>query len=157
MIELLSRCPDAKAEIEQFSRHSAGALKAGALAARLRQEGLPTPRDGDVELWLNNQRRNAEASPVVQKALLLTSLSRMWYGDMPPDEQQLMFDAMEEIGAPEAARHYRAIAAAMDDPDTLDKLTNDSDSWKFELEIATAEYILTHRMEFLSLPQENTD
>lgn len=157
MIELLSRCPDAKAEIEQFSRHSAGALKAGALAARLRQEGLPTPRDGDVELWLNNQRRNAEASPVVQKALLLTSLSRMWYGDMPPDEQKLMFDAMEEIGAPEAARHYRAIAAAMDDPEVLDKLTDDSDSWKFELEIATAEYILAHRMDFLSLPQENTD
>jgi hypothetical protein len=55
---------------------------------------------------------------------------------------------MEEIGAHEAAARYRAIAAAMDDPETLDKLTADSNSWKFELEIATAEYILKHSSEF---------
>ena len=62
----------------------------------------------------------------------------------------MVFKAMEEIGAGQAAARYRAIAAAMNDPDTLDKLTEDSDSWKFELEIATARYILAHSAAFLA-------
>lgn len=147
MIELLSRCPDAEDDIDRFCKHDSMPLKAGALAARLRRAGLPTPRDGDVQLWLENHNRTAD-TPAVAKALLLTSLSRLWYGDMPADEQEQMLAAMEEIGATEAARHYRAIAAAMDDPETLDKLTENSDSWKFELEIATAEFILRHSADF---------
>lgn len=149
MIELLARCPDSQAEIDRFCAHASRPLKAGALAARLRQAGLPTPRDGDVQLWLENNNRTAD-KPEIARALLLTSLSRLWYGDMPPDEQEQMLAAMEEIGATEAASHYRAIAAAMDDPEQLDKLTENSDSWKFELEIATAEYILKHAAAFLS-------
>lgn len=149
MVELLARCPDAAAEIEHFCNHTSMPLAAGALGARLRQAGLPTPRDGDVQLWLENNGREAD-SPELKKAVLLTSLSRLWYGDMLPAEQEEMLKAMEEIGAGQAAARYRAIAAAMNDPDTLDKLTEDSDSWKFELEIATARYILAHSAAFLA-------
>lgn len=149
MLELLARCPDADAEIEHYAGHSSKALVAGALAAKLLKAGLPTPRDGNVQLWLENRSREAD-SPVLQKAVLLTSLSRLWYGDMLPEEQEQMLAAMEEISATEAASRYRAIAAAMDDPETLDKLTEDSDSWKFELEIATGHYILSHSDAFLT-------
>ena len=64
---------------------------------------------------------------------------------------------MQEIGATEAAARYRAIAAAMDEPEQLDQLTADSDSWKYELEIATAEYILRNSAAFLSPAPEITD
>ena len=156
MIELLARCPDAQAEIDRFCTHESRPLKAGALAARLLKAGLPTPRDGDVQLWLDNHKREAD-KPELAKAVLLTSLSRLWYGDMLPAEQEQMLAAMEEIGATEAAGHYRAIAAAMDDPEALDKLTENSDSWKFELEIATAEYILRHSAVFLPAAAEIAD
>lgn len=149
MVELLSRCPDSESEIEQYCRHDSKPLAAGALAAKLRKAGLPTPRDGDVQIWLENNQK-ATDSPVLKKAELLTSLSRLWYGDMLPAEQEEMLKAMEEIGATQAAARYRAIAAAMDDPDELDKLTADSDSWKFELEIATARFILAHSAAFLT-------
>lgn len=119
------------------------------MGAKLRQAGLPTPRDGDVQLWLENHGREA-TSPVLQKAVLLTSLSRLWYGDMLPAEQEQMLAAMEETGATRAAARYRAIVEAMDEPETLDKLTEDSDSWKFELEIATARFILNHSANFLT-------
>lgn len=156
LVELLARCPDAQAELEQYARHEALCFRAGAMAARLRQAGLPTPRDGDVELWLTNRSQTAD-SPAVQKALLLTSLSRLWYGDMLPGEQEQMLTAMEEIGAVEAASHYRAIVQAMDDPDTLDKLTENSDTWKFELEIATGRFILENAAAFLRPAPEITD
>ena len=147
VIELLSRCPDAEAEINQYCQHESIALRAGALGAKLRRAGLPTPRDGDVQLWLENHNRTAD-TPLLQKAVLLTSLSRLWYGDMLPGEQEQMLLAMEEIGATTAAGRYRAIVAAMDKPDELDKLTEDSDSWKFELEITTAQFILNNAAEF---------
>lgn len=156
LVELLARCPDAQAEIDHYSHHEARCFRAGAMAARLHQAGLPTPRDGDVELWLTNRNRNSD-SPAVQKALLLTSLSRLWYGDMLPAEQEQMLAAMEEIGASEAARHYRGIVQAMDDPDKLDQLTANSDSWKFELEIATGQFILDNAPAFLTPTTENTD
>lgn len=149
MIELLSRCPDSSTEIEQYCKHDSLPLAAGAMGAKLRQAGLPTPRDGDVQLWLENHGREA-TSPVLQKAVLLTSLSRLWYGDMLPAEQEQMLAAMEETGATRAAARYRAIVEAMDEPETLDKLTEDSDSWKFELEIATARFILNHSANFLT-------
>lgn len=149
MVELLSRCPDSESEIEQYCHHDSKPLAAGALAAKLRKAGLPTPRDGDVQIWLENNQKTAD-SPVLKKAELLTSLSRLWYGDMLPAEQEEMLKAMEEIGATQAAARYRAIAAAMDNPDELDKLTADSDSWKFELEIATARFILAHSAAFLT-------
>lgn len=152
IIELLARCPDADDEIEHYCQHASLPLRAGALGAKLRRAGLPTPRDGDVQLWLENHNRTAD-SAALQKAVLLTSLSRLWYGDMLPEEQTRMLAAMEEIGAHGAAERYRAIAAAMHDPDTLDKLTEDSDTWKFELEIATAKYILAQAAAFLK-PQQ---
>ncbi len=148
MVELLSRCPDSESEIEQYCQNDSKPLVAGALAAKLRKAGLPTPRDGDVQIWLENNQKTAD-SPVLKKAELLTSLSRLWYGDMLPAEQEEMLKAMEEIGATQAAARYRAIAAAMDNPDELDKLTADSDSWKFELEIATARFFLAHSAAFL--------
>lgn len=149
IIEMLSRCTDAQAEIEHYCQHSSAALQAGALGAKLRQANLPTPRDGDVQLWLENQNRTAD-TPELQKAVLLTSLSRLWYGDMLPEEQDKMLQSMEEIGAHMAARRYRAIVAAMDKPEELDKLTEDSSSWKFELEIATARFILSNAAAFMA-------
>ena len=149
VIELLSRCPDAQAEIDRYCRHEAAPLKAGALGAKLRQAGLPTPRDGDVQLWLENNERTPD-TPELQKAVLLTSLARLWYGDMLPEEQEQMLRPMEESGARLAASRYRAIVQAMDKPEELDKLTEDSDTWKFELEIATAQYILDHAAAFKS-------
>lgn len=157
MIELLHRCPDAQGDIEQYCNHSSLPIKAGALAAKLRQAGLPTPRNGDVQLWLDNNNKVADSTPEIQKALLLTSLSKLWYGDMLPEEQHEMLTAMEQIGARQAAAHYKAIAQAMDDPEQLDQLTKDSDTWKYELEIATAEYILSHADAFLSTGSKNTD
>ncbi len=156
LIELLHRCPDAQAEIEQYCHHDSLPLKAGAMAARLRCAGLPTPRDGDVQLWLDNHALTPD-SAVIEKAVLLTSLSRLWYGDMLPAEQEQMFQAMEETGATTAASHYRAIAAAMDNPEKLDALTEDSDIWKFELEIATAEYILANAAAFTASVRKITD
>lgn len=156
LIELLHRCPDAQAEIEQYCHHDSLPLKAGAMAARLRCAGLPTPRDGDVQLWLDNHALTSD-SAVIEKAVLLTSLSRLWYGDMLPAEQEQMFQAMEETGATTAASHYRAIAAAMDNPEKLDALTEDSDIWKFELEIATAEYILANAAVFTASVRKITD
>ncbi len=156
LIELLHRCPDAQAEIEQYCHHDSLPLKAGAMAARLRCAGLPTPRDGDVQLWLDNHAITSD-SAVIEKAVLLTSLSRLWYGDMLPAEQEQMFQAMEETGATTAASHYRAIAAAMDNPEKLDALTEDSDIWKFELEIATAEYILANAAAFTASVRKITD
>ena len=93
----------------------------------------------------------------MKKALLLTSLTRLWYGDLLPSEQEEMLQAMSEIGATEAAARYCAITAAMNDPEKLDSLTENSDSWKFELEIATAEYILKHSAAFLTPRKEITD
>lgn len=156
MIELLHRSPDAAAEIEQYCQSASLPLQAGALAAKLRQQNLPTPRDGDVELWLDNHQITTPG-PEVSKAALLTSLSRLWYGDMLPEEQEQMLKAMEEIGATVAASHYRAIVASIHDPDKLDQLTEDSDSWKFELEIATARYILAQAAAFHKLSAQNTD
>lgn len=156
MIELLHRCPDAAAEIEQYCQSASLSLQAGALAAKLRQQNLPTPRDGDVELWLDNHQITTPG-PEVTKAALLTSLSRLWYGDMLPEEQEQMLKAMEEIGASVAAAHYRAIVASMHDPDKLDQLTEDSDTWKFELEIATARYILSQAAAFHKISAQNTD
>lgn len=156
IIELLYRCPDATAEIEHYCNHSSKSLKAGALAAKLRQAGLPTPRDGDVQLWLENHNMEA-ASEIVQKAVLLTSLSRLWYGDMLPAEQEQMLKYMEEIGAREAAARYRAISAAMDDPEELDRITADNESWKFELEIATANFILANASAFVVRSPQITD
>ena len=156
MIELLHRCPDAAAEIEQYCQSASLPLQAGALAAKLRQQNLPTPRDGDVELWLDNHQITTPG-PEVTKAALLTSLSRLWYGDMLPEEQEQILKAMEEIGASVAATHYRAIVASMHDPDKLDQLTEDSDTWKFELEIATARYILSQAAAFHKISAQNTD
>ena len=156
IIELLSRCPDSAAEIEHYCNHESPALRAGAFGARLRQAGLPTPRDGDVELWLENNNRSAD-SEILKKAVLVTSLSRMWYGDMLPDEQAQMLAAMESIGAKKAAERYKAIAEAMNDPEPLDKITADSDTWKFELEIATAQFILENAAAFLKNKSEIAD
>ena len=64
---------------------------------------------------------------------------------------------MKEIGASEAAARYQEIVHAMDDPEKLDQITEDSDSWKFELEIATARFILHHAEAFLELSTQNTD
>lgn len=149
MLELLGRCSDADAEITHYSRDTRPAMQAGAMQALLLQAGLPPARCYGVRDWLTAHGMKAD-TPVRRKAELLTSQEDLWFGTMPEPTRDELCRSMEEIGAPNAAKAYRAIAAALQDPDRLDEITADSHLWKFELEIATARYILAHKKDFLS-------
>ena len=159
MLELLGRCPDAEADIARYEQDARPAMQAGALQARLLQAGLPAAKCYAVRDWLEKHGRTAD-SPPLQKAVLLTSQEDIWFGNMEAEKREAVFAAMEEIGASRAAKAYRGIAASLHQAEELDAITADSHVWKFELECATARYILQHRNAFLpSSGQEkkNTD
>ena len=123
------------------------ALQAGAACALLRRAGLPQPEEYAVETWLENHPA-AAARPAVQTALLLTSTVSLWAGEMSPDEQQRLLQAMRDIGAAEAAERYEAIIKALDNPEALDELESGDPAWKFRLKARIGEFILKHREEF---------
>lgn len=159
MLELLGRCPDAEADIAHYEQDARPAMQAGALQARLLQAGLPSAKCYAVRDWLEKHGRTAD-SPPLQKAVLLTSQEDIWFGNMTEAKREEVFAAMEEVGACRAAKAYRDIAASLHHAETLDTITADSHVWKFELECATARFILQHRSAFLpSSEQEkkNTD
>lgn len=159
MVELLGRNHDTAPDIERLKNDPRPAISAGAYQAQLLKEKLPAARCYAVRDWLQEQGREAD-TPVLRKALLLTSQEDLWLGTMSAEDKEELLAAMLEVGAPKAAAAYRAIAAALGDPDKLDELTSDSHVWKFELECATARYILTHRRDFLqseTSEKENTD
>ncbi len=159
MLELLGRCPDAEADITRYEQDTRPAMQAGALQARLLQAGLPAAKCYAVRDWLERHGRTAD-SPPLQKAVLLTSQEDIWFGHMEEAKREEVLAAMEEVGALRAAKAYRDIAASLHQAEELDDITADSHVWKFELECATARFILQHRSAFLptSVPEkENTD
>lgn len=147
--ELLGHSADAEATIELYAHSEHPALQAGALAARLREKELPDARNNGVADWLLRHRREAD-TPFLQEAVLLTSLERLWYGEMPEAEVQSLVTLMRRIGAPQAAELYEQIARHLDDPDKLDTLLRSSDTRKFELEVATARYFLENQAQFIT-------
>lgn len=147
MIELLGRCPDAQETIERYCAAPHTPLQAGAYAAKLAAEGLPDARNNGVAAWLLNHHREAD-TPFLQEAMLLTSLEKLWYGQMPPEQQQQMMKLMRKIGATAAAEAYERIIPKLDAPDELDSLMAQGDDWKYELEAATARFFLEHKDEF---------
>ncbi|MBE6409404.1 MAG: hypothetical protein E7034_02270 [Akkermansiaceae bacterium] len=159
MLELLGRCPDAEADIARYEQDARPAMQAGALQARLLQAGLPAAKCYAVRDWLAKHGRTAD-SPPLQKAVLLTSQEDIWFGNMEEAKREEVFAAMEEVGALRAAKAYRDIAASLHQAEALDTITADSHVWKFELECATARFILQHRSAFLppsEQEKENTD
>lgn len=155
MLELLGRCPDADTEIALYEQDSRPAMQAGALQAKLLKIGLPTAKCYAVQEWLETRGREAD-TPALRKALLLTSQEDIWFNNMPKERQEAVFTAMEEVGATRAALAYRAIAASLHDAERLDAITADSHFWKYELECATARFILQHEKDFRtsSAPEE---
>ncbi len=159
MLELLGRCPDADADITRYEQDSRPAMQAGALQARLLKAGLPTAKCYAVQEWLADRGRKAD-TPTLRKALLLTSQEDIWFGNMPDESLEAVFSAMEEVGAKRAAKAYRAISASLHDAARLDAITADSNAWKYELECATARFILENAHEFTRntpAEAENTD
>lgn len=159
MLELLGRCPDAEADIARYEQDTRPAMQAGALQARLLQAGLPAAKCYAVRDWLAKHGRTAD-SPPLQKAVLLTSQEDIWFGNTDEEKREEVFAAMEEVGALRAAKAYRDIAASLHQAEALDTITADSHVWKFELECATARFILQHCSAFLppsEQEKENTD
>lgn len=147
MIELLERCPDAQETIERYCADPRMPLQAGAYAAKLAAAGLPDARNSGVASWLLSHHRKAD-TPFLQQAMLLTSLEKLWYGQMQPEQQQEMLQLMRSIGATIAAEAYERIIPKLDAPDELDNLMAQGDDWKYELEAATARFFLEHKDEF---------
>lgn len=154
LTELLGRAADSDALIEQLSQDDRPAIKAGALSARLYKEGLPAASDGGVADWLAEHRRSAD-TPLLQKALLLTSIERLWYGDMSTEEMDAFVAAIQELGLPHVAEIYRQIITHLSHPEQLDEIMATQHLWAYELEIATAQFLLQHKDEILAAPAED--
>lgn len=161
LTEMIGRCPDSDHTIARLKNDPRLPIQAGAWGASLYKEGLPSACNGAVAAWLADRKRRAD-TPILQKALLLTSIEEMWYGNMDEAQINNFIAAMEEIGATNAAAIYRAIADNLSNPEVLDELMTSQDVWAYELEIATARYLLEHKTEILdatsdsvSQPQNN--
>ena len=157
LIEWMGRDPSAQATIQALTHDAHPAIKAGAWTAMLTLNKLPAPRDGEIRNWIKNHPSIKQDSPALQKALLLTSLEELWYGSMPKARQRQLIAAMRDIGAPHAAAQYEQISQSLHDAEALDKLMAQPDDWKFELEIATAQFILQNEAAFRPSTPENTD
>ena len=87
----------------------------------------------------------------------MSILEELWYGNMPKNKQKQLIEAMRDIGAAKAAAQYDKIAQNLLNPDVLDEIMSQPDDWKFELEIATAQFILKNEQVFRLPRSENTD
>lgn len=154
LTELLGRAADSDALIEQLSQDDRPAIKAGALSARLYKEGLPAASDGGVAAWLAEHKRTAD-TPILQKALLLTSIERLWYGDMSTEEMDAFVAAIQELGLSRVAEIYQQIITHLSHPEQLDEIMATQHLWAYELEIATAQFLLQHKDEILTVPAED--
>lgn len=153
LVEFLARCPDAEEDIDRMCQRPELPLQAGAWQAKLVLAGLPSATAGAVQDWLDVAGR-APTTPALQRAVLLTSMDKIWCGEMGKDELgkvelEDFLAACHDVGADRAAARYREIAQCLDDPDKLDEIMRDNNVWKYELEIATARYFLQHREEML--------
>lgn len=155
LVELLGRNPDNLALVEKLCNDTRLPIQAGAWGASLYMAGLPEACNGAVASWLQAHDRQAD-NPVLQKALLLTSIEDLWYGNMSKEQVKAFVEAAHEIGAHTAAEAYRSIAENLNEPEKLDELMASQDTWAYELEIATARYMMNNRAQLLpetSLPQ----
>lgn len=152
-VELMSRCENAAAELEELKNSPHAAIRAGAWAAELQRRGLPAVTDGGVKRWLDAHKRQAD-TPALRTALLATSLEEMWLNNLTEQRRQEFMEALRTVGAPQAAIDtYGRYADNMDNPDVLDELEALGKDWIYELEIATARYMIEHEVEFLSTPE----
>lgn len=149
LIELLHRCPDAEDRIAPLLQDKRLAVQAGAWGARLLLEGLPTPRAESVKDWLSAHQRSAD-TPALQKALRLTSQEDFWYGNMSQDDIRLFLQDILDIGAPHAHELYSKLAQHLNNPEKLDEFATRIGDATYELEIATARFILEHKTDFLN-------
>ena len=156
LMELLARLPEEPYDLSRYRHSPIPSLRAGAITALLRRAGLPAPQDGSVAEWLSEHGLACD-NEARRKGVLLTSLEELWFGDMSREKQERLFAAMEEIGAEKAAEKYRALAASLHQPEKLDAIMQDVDTWKYELEEAIGQYLMNHRKEFLPKGAENTD
>lgn len=157
LIEWMGRDPSAQDTIQELTQDASPAIRAGAWTAMLTLNKLPAPRDGEIRNRIKNYPTIKQDSPALQKALLLTSLEEFWYGSMSKERQKQLIAAMREIGAPQAAAQYEKIAQSLHDAEALDNIMAQPDDWKFELEIATAQFILKNEAAFRPAESENTD
>ncbi len=155
LVEFLERDAEAGATIESVCADTSLAIRAGALTARLLRAGLPAPRNGAVAWWMEERNIDAASAPaVLRRALLLTSLDKFWYGDMTADEVRALLEAMRGIGAPQAAAFYADLAANLDNPEELERLTSPdgvASTARFELECATALFLWSQKDKLLKL------
>lgn len=149
VLQMLSRCDNRELITAELLKSERLAMRSGALYAELLAANLPLPNDGMVEAWLT-QREQVADSEKLQKAVLLTSKPRLWFGDMSEEEQETMLQAMVDIGVPQAAEQYRRIIANIDNPEGLDKIMNEDTTWHLELEAAIAAFIWEIREEFFA-------
>ena len=154
LTELLGRATDSDELIDQLSNDARPAIKAGALSARLYKEGLPAASDGGVAAWLSEHKRTAD-TPILQKALLLTSIERIWYGDLSTEEMNAFVAAVQELGLTRVAEIYQQIITHLSHPEQLDEIMATQHLWAYELEIATARFLLQHKDEILAEPAMN--
>lgn len=157
LVEWIGRSPQTEPQLQQLTQSPHPAIRAGAWSAILLQKELPLPRDGEIRYWMEQHPEANKETPELQKALLLTSLEELWYGNMPKNKQKQLIEAMRDIGAAKAAAQYDKIAQNLLNPDVLDEIMSQPDDWKFELEIATAQFILKNEQVFRLPRSENTD
>lgn len=149
-VELLGRDPAAETDIATLCESPHLAIRAGAWGAKLQLLGLPRSTNGAVQEWLTAHQRTAD-TPILQTALLATSLEDVWYGNMSVERKNEFMQALQTIQAPaEAIKVYGEYADNMDNPEKLDELEALGKDWRYELEIATARYIIQHADAFLS-------
>ncbi len=146
-MQLLARCPDSSQYIDTLLRSDNAVLRLGAHYARLLTHGLPLPEEHSVHTWLHERERVAQ-TPFLKKALLLTSLEELWFGNMPQEEIDLLLASMVEIGAHQAAEQYKRIIPLLKNPEKLDEIMSGDQSWQYELNEAIAAYFFEHRKQF---------
>lgn len=149
LVELLGRDAANDARIDALCQDERLPIRAGAWGARLYREGLPEACNGAVASWLAAHNRTAD-TPELKKALLLTSIEDLWYGNMSKETVDAFVAAVNELGAPRAAEAYRAIADNLSNPEKLDEIMTTQELWAYELEIAIAQYLLQHKAAILS-------
>lgn len=152
-VELLGRCEDATAELEAFCQSDNLPICAGAWSAKLQQAGLPKATNAGVANWLAEHQRQAD-SPAIQTALNATSLDEMWQCQLTQARREELIQALKDVGAPqEAIAVYGQYIDNMENPEQLDKLSEQGNDWSYKLEIATAKFIFQHAQEFADLLQ----
>ena len=154
-VELLGRDPQTAAIVEELLHSPNLSIQAGAWSAKLQHMGLPCATNGAVINWLAKHGLEAD-TPAIRTALTATSLAEMWYGDLSDARKAEFIQALRTIGAPESAiKVYSEYANNMDNPEKLDELEAQGKDWSYELEIATARYIVQHADDFLKRIQQS--